>query len=333
MDLGFHDCKVLVSNVDSQASAHGGIMVQVLGEMSNKGSASQKFAQTFFLAEQPNGYYVLNDIFRYLKEDLEDEFEESETPAAGLAAPLVSNGHSMMMNENGVAHNSQPVLPLKSMEKPKKEVKKAPEPIPQEIMTETRPKSPVKNNTKEAWSKPTPAKVEAQVVVENHQVEVSKKVVSEKVSKQSAPESMKPKTWAIAAGTLAAPVVASPPPPVAVSVPKPLAAVAPQKIQITKSQEGTLSPEKNGAKSLESPQSPQSNGFHQVNNRRHDNRRSSDQGNADGILRPDLLLDREKYSIYIKGLQEDVDRKSMIDVFSKCGQIVKCDMIPTRVCF
>ncbi|KAI7829604.1 hypothetical protein BC939DRAFT_441212 [Gamsiella multidivaricata] len=75
LELDFEDCKVLVSNVDSQSSLNGGIMVQVLGEMSNKGGPSQKFVQTFFLAEQPKGYYVLNDIFRYLKDDNEIEVE------------------------------------------------------------------------------------------------------------------------------------------------------------------------------------------------------------------------------------------------------------------
>ncbi|KAF9948860.1 hypothetical protein BGZ72_009243, partial [Mortierella alpina] len=73
--LDFEDCKVLVRNVDSQSSLNGGIMIQVLGEMSNRGGPSQKFVQTFFLAEQPRGYYVLNDIFRYLKDDAELEFE------------------------------------------------------------------------------------------------------------------------------------------------------------------------------------------------------------------------------------------------------------------
>ncbi|KAF8950025.1 hypothetical protein BGZ46_004791, partial [Entomortierella lignicola] len=75
LDLDFEDCKVLVSNVDSQSSMNGGIMIQVLGEMSNRGGPSQKFVQTFFLAEQPKGYYVLNDIFRYLKEDNDIDFE------------------------------------------------------------------------------------------------------------------------------------------------------------------------------------------------------------------------------------------------------------------
>ncbi|GAA6061827.1 hypothetical protein JCM10212_001133 [Sporobolomyces blumeae] len=83
MSLAFEDCKVYISNVDSQSSAEGGIIVQVIGEMSNANGSWRKFAQTFFLAEQPNGYFVLNDICRYIKEEGEDE---ASTPAAASAA-------------------------------------------------------------------------------------------------------------------------------------------------------------------------------------------------------------------------------------------------------
>ena len=95
--LDFQDCKVRVLNVDSQAS-YSNIVVQVIGEMSNKSEPHHKFVQTFVLAEQPNGYFVLNDIFRYLNDD-EDEIVEDEepqpevlaeqapTPAEGLTEP------------------------------------------------------------------------------------------------------------------------------------------------------------------------------------------------------------------------------------------------------
>ena len=69
--MDIHDCKVRVTNVDSQESFKN-IVVQVIGEMSNKAAPHRKFAQTFVLAEQPNGYFVLNDIFRYISEDEED---------------------------------------------------------------------------------------------------------------------------------------------------------------------------------------------------------------------------------------------------------------------
>ena len=70
-------------NVDSQASFEN-ILVSVIGEISNKAEPPRKFVQTFVLAEQPNGYYVLNDIFRYLAD--EDEEVVEEAPAAEAAA-------------------------------------------------------------------------------------------------------------------------------------------------------------------------------------------------------------------------------------------------------
>ncbi|KAL4870188.1 hypothetical protein BDV12DRAFT_62914 [Aspergillus spectabilis] len=66
--LDFQDCKVRVLNVDAQASFDN-ILVSVIGEVSNKQEPSRKFVQTFVLAEQPNGYYVLNDVFRYLVDE------------------------------------------------------------------------------------------------------------------------------------------------------------------------------------------------------------------------------------------------------------------------
>jgi hypothetical protein len=87
VSIGFQDCKVYIHSVDAQASANNGIIIQAIGEMSNNNEPWRKFAQTFFLAEQPNGYFVLNDIFRYLKEDAdEDEEQDEEIDAADTAA-------------------------------------------------------------------------------------------------------------------------------------------------------------------------------------------------------------------------------------------------------
>ncbi|KAI2612398.1 uncharacterized protein GGS25DRAFT_117871 [Hypoxylon fragiforme] len=70
--LDFQDCKVRVSNVDSQAS-YDNIVIQVIGETSNKAGDPKKFVQTFVLAQQPFGYFVLNDILRYIDEESEEE--------------------------------------------------------------------------------------------------------------------------------------------------------------------------------------------------------------------------------------------------------------------
>lgn len=88
-DLDFHDTKVRVTNVDSQGS-DANIVIQVIGEISNKGQPHKRFAQTFVLAEQTNGYFVLNDIFRYLAEEPEDEEEvqhDASAPTAGVQEP------------------------------------------------------------------------------------------------------------------------------------------------------------------------------------------------------------------------------------------------------
>lgn len=77
-EMDFQDCRVLVTQVDSQISANNGILVQVLGEMCNRDAPLQKFSQTFFLAPQPNGYYVLNDIFRFLKDEVNIDYYTCE---------------------------------------------------------------------------------------------------------------------------------------------------------------------------------------------------------------------------------------------------------------
>ncbi|KAH8108544.1 hypothetical protein DFH11DRAFT_1747634 [Phellopilus nigrolimitatus] len=83
LQIGFQDCKVFIHSVDAQASAAGGIIIQVIGEMSNRNEAWRKFVQTFFLAEQPNGYFVLNNIFRFLKEESVEDDENANAGAAG----------------------------------------------------------------------------------------------------------------------------------------------------------------------------------------------------------------------------------------------------------
>ncbi|KAK2751607.1 hypothetical protein FQN55_000328 [Onygenales sp. PD_40] len=88
-ELDFQDCKVRVLNVDSQASFDN-ILVSVIGEISNKSEPSRKFVQTFVLAEQPNGYYVLNDIIRYLNDE-DDEAVVEDVPVeetAGAVEPV-----------------------------------------------------------------------------------------------------------------------------------------------------------------------------------------------------------------------------------------------------
>lgn len=62
------------------------IVIQVIGETSNKAQEPKKFVQTFVLAQQPSGYFVLNDILRYINDDVEEEAEAPEAAPAPVEA-------------------------------------------------------------------------------------------------------------------------------------------------------------------------------------------------------------------------------------------------------
>ncbi|XP_010547109.1 PREDICTED: putative G3BP-like protein [Tarenaya hassleriana] len=58
-----------IITVDSQESYNGGVLVVVTGYFPfHEKKIKRKFIQTFFLAPQENGYFVLNDIFRLVDE-------------------------------------------------------------------------------------------------------------------------------------------------------------------------------------------------------------------------------------------------------------------------
>lgn len=58
----------------------------MIGETSNKAGDPKKFVQTFVLAQQPSGYFVLNDILRYIDE--EGDEEPAETAQEELIEPV-----------------------------------------------------------------------------------------------------------------------------------------------------------------------------------------------------------------------------------------------------
>uniref|UniRef100_A0A8C9TUZ6 G3BP stress granule assembly factor 2 n=1 Tax=Scleropages formosus TaxID=113540 RepID=A0A8C9TUZ6_SCLFO len=84
MSLQFSECHTKIRHVDAHATLSDGVVVQVMGELSNAGQPMRKFMQTFVLAPEgsvANKFYVHNDIFRYEDEvfgDSEAELEESE---------------------------------------------------------------------------------------------------------------------------------------------------------------------------------------------------------------------------------------------------------------
>ncbi|XP_061364928.1 nuclear transport factor 2 [Gastrolobium bilobum] len=69
ISLNYEDYTAEIKTADSQESYEKGVIVLVTGCLTGKDNVKRKFSQTFFLAPQDRGYYVLNDVFRYIEEN------------------------------------------------------------------------------------------------------------------------------------------------------------------------------------------------------------------------------------------------------------------------
>ncbi|XP_067352888.1 ras GTPase-activating protein-binding protein 2 isoform X3 [Channa argus] len=183
MSLQFSECHTKIRHVDAHATLSDGVVVQVLGELSNNGQPMRKFMQTFVLAPEgsvANKFYVHNDIFRYedevfgdseaeIDEESEEEVEEEPEERQPSPEPLQESPNSTTYYEphpvtNGVEE---------SMEEPAPEPEQEPEPEPkvEEIKPEAEEKvieemeekapSPVPAESPPNTQEPPKARVEA----------------------------------------------------------------------------------------------------------------------------------------------------------------------------
>uniref|UniRef100_A0A3P8T4E7 G3BP stress granule assembly factor 2b n=1 Tax=Amphiprion percula TaxID=161767 RepID=A0A3P8T4E7_AMPPE len=142
MSLQFSECHTKIRHVDAHATLSDGVVVQVLGELSNNGQPMRKFMQTFVLAPEgsvANKFYVHNDIFRYEDEVFGDS--EAELDEGNLFCFLLcSNGVEEPMEEPAPEPEPEPE-PEPKVEEIKPEVdekvleemeEKAPSPVPVE---------------------------------------------------------------------------------------------------------------------------------------------------------------------------------------------------------
>ncbi|KAJ4831842.1 hypothetical protein Tsubulata_017505 [Turnera subulata] len=88
LSLNYGDYTAEIKTADAQESHQKGVIVLVTGCLTGKDNVKKKFTQTFFLAPQDKGYFVLNDVFRFVG--------ETEPPAE--STPL----------DNGVSENAPP---------------------------------------------------------------------------------------------------------------------------------------------------------------------------------------------------------------------------------
>ncbi|XP_027138707.1 ras GTPase-activating protein-binding protein 2 isoform X5 [Larimichthys crocea] len=169
MSLQFSECHTKIRHVDAHATLSDGVVVQVLGELSNNGQPMRKFMQTFVLAPEgsvANKFYVHNDIFRYedevfgdseaeLDEESEEEVEEEPEERQPSPEPLQESPNSSTYYEphpvtNGVEE---------PMEEPAPEPEPEPEPEPK--VEEIKPEADEKVLEEMEEKAPSPAPVES----------------------------------------------------------------------------------------------------------------------------------------------------------------------------
>ena len=93
-----------IKAVDAQESLGGGVTVLVMGHLTGRTGVGREFVQSFFLAPQEKGYFVLNDILRYVGDGEGEEgaghpppppqqpVQETVTGAEAVPAPILANG-------------------------------------------------------------------------------------------------------------------------------------------------------------------------------------------------------------------------------------------------
>ncbi|KAL1779520.1 ras GTPase-activating protein-binding 1 [Sigmodon hispidus] len=135
MSQNFTNCHIKIHHVDAQATLNGGIVVQVMGTLSNNNQAERSFMQTFVLAPQgSNGtsFYVYNDIFRYQDEvcgpvikPQEDSEKKVEKPDEKQLTPELEPDDSANLNDQSISKDLQ-----ENLEKPDMKLEPKPEPLP-----------------------------------------------------------------------------------------------------------------------------------------------------------------------------------------------------------
>ena len=83
LSLKYEDYKAEIKTADAQDSYGKGVTVLVTGCMTGKDNVRKKFTQSFFLAPQDKGYYVLNDLFRFVEEN--EISQTNSVPANGIS--------------------------------------------------------------------------------------------------------------------------------------------------------------------------------------------------------------------------------------------------------
>ncbi|KAJ6868709.1 nuclear transport factor 2 [Populus alba x Populus x berolinensis] len=95
LSLNYEDYTAEIKTADAQESHAKGVIVLVTGCLTGKDDVKKKFTQTFFLAPQEKGYFVLNDVFRFVGEN------EPMPNTSALANGIVENAPPALTADSG----------------------------------------------------------------------------------------------------------------------------------------------------------------------------------------------------------------------------------------
>ncbi|KAH0537395.1 hypothetical protein FGG08_005794 [Glutinoglossum americanum] len=337
----FKDCKVRVSNVDSQES-YDNIVIQVIGEMSNNAATHRKFVQTFVLAEQPNGYFVLNDIFRYIneEEEIEEEaFQEEEAPTTEPESKTLAPVENVVEQIVEVVQVDKEVEPAVSEEEPEvvAEEKGGEEEISKVVVPVHEPKAtPSTNGT--ALPKTPEVAVASVVAVETPAEEITEE---EEPAAEDNPEPEKPKTPEPIRATATPPPAptpaqqpAAPPKPAApktwanlVARSSPTVPVIPSSTSSTPPApaQPRVAPPPAQPKEPSAPQTPQTSPGWQTAGGDHAKRQSRPQSIS-------VPGDKETVMAYVKNVTEKVSTEALKLALQKFGELAYFDVSRQKNC-
>ncbi|KAJ4868324.1 Nuclear transport factor 2 (NTF2) family protein with RNA binding (RRM-RBD-RNP motifs) domain [Raphanus sativus] len=165
MAFDYENTKIQILTADSQASYKSGVVTLVTGLLTVKDGGRMRFSQSFFLVPQKGSYFVLNDVFRYVSDELvvshQEEVEEVVTQVV-----QTTTKDTILEPASEVAEPVTTILTQQATETLAKEPERAGHPKTQEENVVDAPKksfavivqSPAKVGVKASPAKPRPVK-------------------------------------------------------------------------------------------------------------------------------------------------------------------------------
>ncbi|XP_033129046.1 nuclear transport factor 2 isoform X4 [Brassica rapa] len=122
MSFDYENSKIQILTADSQASYKSGVVTLVTGLLTVKDGERMRFSQSFFLVPQKGSYFVLNDVFRYVSDELvaEPEANKKEVEEEVEVIPQVAEAVAIPTQQTTETLVKEPARAVENVDAPKK---------------------------------------------------------------------------------------------------------------------------------------------------------------------------------------------------------------------